>query len=77
MIKPTAVLAVFLLAAPATAQVPSGAAVVRGRVLDQAGAPVAGVTVQLEGTALLTVTSEAGEYRLVPRCCGRSAWDTW
>lgn len=65
MIKPTAMLAVLLLAAPAAAQqVPSGAAVVRGRVLDEAGAPVAGVTVQLEGTALLTVTNEAGEYRL-------------
>jgi hypothetical protein len=65
MIKPTAMLAVLLIAAPAAAQqVPGGAAVVRGRVLDEAGAPVAGVTVQVEGTTVLAVTDETGTYRL-------------
>jgi hypothetical protein len=60
----TCLLLSSLHTAPAAAQTPTGLAVVRGRVLDQAGAPVAGVTVELEGTVLLTVTNEAGEYRL-------------
>ncbi|MGD2135704.1 MAG: TonB-dependent receptor, partial [Gemmatimonadales bacterium] len=55
---------VLLLAAPAAAQVPSGQATVHGRVLDQAGAPVSGVTVQVEGTTLVAVTNDAGGYRL-------------
>ncbi|HEX9692588.1 MAG TPA: TonB-dependent receptor [Gemmatimonadales bacterium] len=56
--------ALLLLAAPAAAQVPSGAAVVRGRVVDEAGAPVTGVSIQVEGTALVAVTNDTGAYRL-------------
>ncbi len=56
-------LALLLFAAPLAAQVP-GSAVIRGRVLDEAGSPIARVTVRIEGTALSSVSNRAGEYRL-------------
>jgi hypothetical protein len=57
-------LLLILLVSPGAAQAQGGSAVVRGRVTDAAGLPVNGVTVQVEGTDLVGVTNEAGEYRL-------------
>jgi len=54
----------FVLAAPLAAQVAPVSAMVHGRTLDGAGAPVARVSVRIEGTALAAVSDQAGAYRL-------------
>lgn len=52
----------LLLAAPALAQ--EGSEGVRGRVVEPSGAPIAGVTVYVEGTDRVATTDEAGRYEL-------------
>ena len=57
-----AVLAILLLAVPMRGQQGSGG--VSGRVTEPSGAPVEGVTVHLEGTALVATTDESGRFEL-------------
>jgi hypothetical protein len=52
----------FGFAAPALAQ---GPLVISGRVTDQAGAPIPGAQIVIEGTTIGTVAGDNGEYRLV------------
>ena len=52
----------FGLAAPAFAQ---GPLVISGRVTDQAGAPIPGAQIVIEGTTIGTVAGDDGVYRLV------------
>ncbi|MGH7542404.1 MAG: TonB-dependent receptor domain-containing protein [Gemmatimonadota bacterium] len=57
-----AALATLLLVAPARAQERSGG--LGGRVTEPSGAPVAGVTVHVEGTDRVASTDETGRYEL-------------
>jgi hypothetical protein len=57
-------LVLFCYSTPLAAQVASTSAVIRGRVLDEAGAPIARVTLRIEGTSLSAASNDAGQYRL-------------
>src|SRR5262245_33744294 len=54
--------AVFFAAADAAAQTATGT--IEDRVCDQAGDPLPGATVALEGTSIATATDLTGSYRL-------------
>jgi len=58
------VLAAALMPVPARAQTPDSAGVVRGRVTAPDGRPIAGGSVQVEGTTLRSVTAPDGRYRI-------------